>query len=113
MFIGADEFNSGAFRIDCHQNTFPSSNSIRSTSINDSNFRVSLKHWVREKMQNGSTGKELFDMITSEVELQNGGKDKSQQPSMIRSNLTPEKMKLVAPAILSKILQSEAFNRYF
>ena len=63
-------------------------------------------------MKSGSTGKELFDMISSEVELQNGGRDQSGQSSTVKSRLTPEKMKLVAPAILSKILQSEALSRY-
>jgi hypothetical protein len=51
-------------------------------------------------------------MITYEVDLQNKGRDPDQQPSLNSKNrLTPEKMKLVAPAILSKILQSNILNR--
>ena len=51
-------------------------------------------------------------MITHEVDLQNKGRDTDQQQSSNSKNrLTPEKMKLVAPAILSKILQSNVLNR--
>ena len=61
-------------------------------------------------MKSGSAGMELSEMIANEVELQNNGPG-GNPTSFNKSRLTPEKMKLVAPAILSKILQSDALNR--
>ena len=80
--------------------------------MNEDSSRLSLKNWVQEKMRTGTAGKELSDMIAYEVDLQNKGRGADQSPSYNKSRLTPEKMKLVAPAILSKILQSDALNRY-
>ena len=100
--IAGDEFNSESFITDSH----PTSKSTLDAS------QISLPHWVKEQIKYGKTGKELYDMITYEVELQNKGRDTDQQKSSNpKSRLTPEKMKLVAPAILSKILQSNALNR--
>ena len=77
-----------------------------------SSSQISLPNWVNDKLKSGQYGKELYDMIQYEVDLQNKGRDTDQQPSLATKNrLTPEKMKLVAPAILSKILQSNALNR--
>ena len=74
--------------------------------------QISLPNWIKQKIRSGKTGKELYDMITHEVDLQNKGSGSVDQQSLQSKNrLTPEKMKLVAPAILSKILQSNALNR--
>ena len=93
--------------VDYHQN-YKNSNNLGS-------FTHSLKEVIKEKMKTGTAGKELHDMIRNEVDIQNRGRDPNQQLSSkvdTKSRLTPEKMKLVAPAILSKILQSEELNRY-
>ena len=73
-------------------------------------MQVSLRNWVKEKMKSGAAGRELSEMIANEVDLQNQGPG-GNSSSFNRSRLTPEKMKLVAPAILSKILQSDALNK--
>ena len=73
-------------------------------------MQVSLRNWVKQKMNSGAAGKELSEMIAYEVDLQNKGPG-GNSTSFNRSSLTPEKMKLVAPAILSKILQSDALNK--
>ena len=103
FFVG-DDLNSESFYLSDH----PSSNS----NLNDHRSQASLRNWVKQKMSSGVAGKELSDMIAHEVDLQNKGPTGDLSSSYNKSRLTPEKMKLVAPAILSKILQSDALNRY-
>ena len=73
-------------------------------------MQVSLRNWIKQKMKSGAAGNELSEMIANEVDLQNKGPS-GNSSSFTKSRLTPEKMKLVAPAILSKILQSDALNK--
>ena len=82
------------------------------SNLNDDRCQVSLRNWVKQKISSGIAGKELSDMIAHEVDIQNKGQTGDLSSSYNKSRLTPEKMKLVAPAILSKILQSDALNRY-
>ena len=105
FFISAgDELNSEPFFINDHR--------ISNANINEDSSQLTLRNWVEEKMRAGTSGKELLDMIAYEVDLQNKGRGADPSSSNNKSRLTPEKMKLVAPAILSKILQSDALNRY-
>ena len=67
---------------------------IYESSAMEMSPKLSLAEWIKSQLE-----KDLKDIIRSEVLLQ------CQQTS-----LTPEKMKLIAPAILSKILQSQEFN---
>ena len=102
--IGCDDLNSEQIMNDFHHESTFSTNFDVSTN--------SLRQWVKNKMRTGETGEELHNMIVSEVDLQNrGGEQRNEHSNHLRSGLTPEKMKLVAPAILSKVLQSEELNR--
>ena len=108
--LGTDDFDSSSITSDFHQAKLPWSTSRANVTTNDC-LLPSLENWVKHRMKNGPNGNDLTNMIASEVSLQNRGIDQDQNSSTFKNRLTPEKMKLVAPAILSKILQSEGLNR--